>query len=248
MAKSRSPSTRVRKPMPRKPPKVEVPKTVYRRRPKHRAAGGGRSDAGRDRRRAVHRPLPRDQPQARQPPALPPPAPARISLRAIGDLGPVRAWSSSRAHRARASIGHPDAGRSAPSGSRVSRAWPTSRWPSRTGVTLRGAARPRWSSAIDGPSFDSFRITARRAFKTFPLTSRRVNRAPGRPRARAAARRAREPRASRAERPRRGAARTRPSSTAIRRPAPGGLPVGSGGDGGGAALRRHRLAGGARGG
>jgi hypothetical protein len=24
-----------RKPMPRKPPKVEVPKTVYRRRPKH---------------------------------------------------------------------------------------------------------------------------------------------------------------------------------------------------------------------
>ena len=26
---------RVRKPMPRKPPKVEVPKTVYRRRPKH---------------------------------------------------------------------------------------------------------------------------------------------------------------------------------------------------------------------
>jgi hypothetical protein len=26
---------RVRKPMPRKPPKVEVPKTTYRRRPKH---------------------------------------------------------------------------------------------------------------------------------------------------------------------------------------------------------------------
>jgi hypothetical protein len=26
---------RVRKAMPRKPPKVEVPKTVYRRRPKH---------------------------------------------------------------------------------------------------------------------------------------------------------------------------------------------------------------------
>jgi hypothetical protein len=26
---------RVRKPMPAKPPKVEVPKTVYRRRPKH---------------------------------------------------------------------------------------------------------------------------------------------------------------------------------------------------------------------
>jgi hypothetical protein len=26
---------RVRKPMPRKPPKVEVPKTVYRRRAKH---------------------------------------------------------------------------------------------------------------------------------------------------------------------------------------------------------------------
>jgi hypothetical protein len=30
---------RVRKPMPRKPPKVEVPKTAYRRRPKHRRAG-----------------------------------------------------------------------------------------------------------------------------------------------------------------------------------------------------------------
>jgi hypothetical protein len=29
---------RVRKPMPAKPPKVEVPKTVYRRRPKHRRA------------------------------------------------------------------------------------------------------------------------------------------------------------------------------------------------------------------
>ena len=29
---------RVRKPMPRKPPKVEVPKTAYRRRPKHRLA------------------------------------------------------------------------------------------------------------------------------------------------------------------------------------------------------------------
>jgi hypothetical protein len=28
----------VRKPMPAKPPKVEVPKTVYRRRPKHRRA------------------------------------------------------------------------------------------------------------------------------------------------------------------------------------------------------------------
>ncbi|MGH7316841.1 MAG: hypothetical protein ACREKG_03660 [Candidatus Rokuibacteriota bacterium] len=27
---------RVRKPMPAKPPKVEVPRTVYRRRPKHR--------------------------------------------------------------------------------------------------------------------------------------------------------------------------------------------------------------------
>jgi hypothetical protein len=27
---------KVRKPMPAKPPKVEVPQTVYRRRPKHR--------------------------------------------------------------------------------------------------------------------------------------------------------------------------------------------------------------------
>jgi hypothetical protein len=29
---------KVRKPMPAKPPKVEVPRTVYRRRPKHRRA------------------------------------------------------------------------------------------------------------------------------------------------------------------------------------------------------------------
>jgi hypothetical protein len=35
--RSRKPvHARVRKPMPRKPPKVEVPKTVYRRRAKHR--------------------------------------------------------------------------------------------------------------------------------------------------------------------------------------------------------------------
>ena len=30
----------VRKPMPAKPPKVEIPKTVYQRRPKHRRAAG----------------------------------------------------------------------------------------------------------------------------------------------------------------------------------------------------------------
>jgi hypothetical protein len=34
---------KVRKPMPAKPPKVEIPKTVYRRRPKHRRAAGGES-------------------------------------------------------------------------------------------------------------------------------------------------------------------------------------------------------------
>jgi hypothetical protein len=33
--------TKLRKPMPAKPPKVEIPKTVYRRRPKHRRAAGG---------------------------------------------------------------------------------------------------------------------------------------------------------------------------------------------------------------
>lgn len=32
--------TKVRKPMPAKPPKVEIPKTVYRRRPKHRRPAG----------------------------------------------------------------------------------------------------------------------------------------------------------------------------------------------------------------
>jgi hypothetical protein len=31
--------SRVRKPMPAKPPKVEIPKTVYRRRPKHPRSG-----------------------------------------------------------------------------------------------------------------------------------------------------------------------------------------------------------------
>jgi hypothetical protein len=36
MARKKKPvHARVRKPMPGKPPKVEVPKTVYRRRPKH---------------------------------------------------------------------------------------------------------------------------------------------------------------------------------------------------------------------
>ncbi|HEY7601255.1 MAG TPA: hypothetical protein VIB60_02005 [Methylomirabilota bacterium] len=38
MAKKRKPTpARPRKPMPRKPPKIEIPPTVYRRRPKHRA-------------------------------------------------------------------------------------------------------------------------------------------------------------------------------------------------------------------
>jgi hypothetical protein len=37
VARKRKPiHAQVRKPMPRKPPKVEVPKTAYRRRPKHR--------------------------------------------------------------------------------------------------------------------------------------------------------------------------------------------------------------------
>jgi hypothetical protein len=40
MPKKKKPlHARVRKPMPRKPPKVEVPKTAYRRRPKHPRAG-----------------------------------------------------------------------------------------------------------------------------------------------------------------------------------------------------------------
>lgn len=33
--RARRPVVKPRKPMPRKPPKVEVPETVYRRRPKH---------------------------------------------------------------------------------------------------------------------------------------------------------------------------------------------------------------------
>ena len=32
--------TKIRKPMPAKPPKVDIPKAVYRRRPKHRGAAG----------------------------------------------------------------------------------------------------------------------------------------------------------------------------------------------------------------
>jgi hypothetical protein len=35
VAKKKAVHQRVRKPMPRKPPKVEVPRTVYRRKPKH---------------------------------------------------------------------------------------------------------------------------------------------------------------------------------------------------------------------
>ena len=35
MSRKKPVHAKVRKPMPRKPPKVEVPKTVYRRRPKH---------------------------------------------------------------------------------------------------------------------------------------------------------------------------------------------------------------------
>ncbi|HKW90807.1 MAG TPA: hypothetical protein VJX92_02840 [Methylomirabilota bacterium] len=35
MKRAKPVHAKVRKPMPRKPPKVEVPRTVYRRRPKH---------------------------------------------------------------------------------------------------------------------------------------------------------------------------------------------------------------------
>lgn len=35
MKRAKPVHAKLRKPMPRKPPKVEVPKTVYRRRPKH---------------------------------------------------------------------------------------------------------------------------------------------------------------------------------------------------------------------
>jgi hypothetical protein len=49
MPKKRKPlHARVRKPMPRKPPKVEVPKTAYRRRPKHPRAGGSASEIVRE--------------------------------------------------------------------------------------------------------------------------------------------------------------------------------------------------------
>jgi hypothetical protein len=49
MAKKKKPvHARVRKPMPRKPPKVEVPRTVYRRRPKHPRAGESAGEIARE--------------------------------------------------------------------------------------------------------------------------------------------------------------------------------------------------------
>ena len=106
-----------------------------------------------------------------------------------------------------------------------------------------GAAGARWSRRSRAGVFGSFRITARRAFKTFPLTSVEINRELG---AHVLARRP-DVRVSlehpelnvRVEvLPGRGLRLRRPPAR------PGRAAGGHGRDGGGPALGRHRLAGG----
>ena len=95
-------------------------------------------------------------------------------LRAIGDLGPVELVQLSGRIDAR-SLAAPRAAAPARAARRGSRAWRTS--PSRSGPGCRARrCGPRWSEAIAGRVFGSFRITARRAFKTFPMTSVELNR------------------------------------------------------------------------
>ena len=160
--------------MPRKPPKVEIPPTVYRRRPKHRRRPeresvapwpGGRSRAWsstttRSASRAATGPCSsagsRGTSSRRRPDA------------ACGASGASRAawsWTSSRTPISR---GYESGSRRC-SGSR------TSRWDSRS--------RPSWPAVqaavlqlLEGRSFESFRITARRTFKVFPMPSDQINR------------------------------------------------------------------------
>ena len=165
-------------------------------------APGARGDRWMRSRAGRHRPLPRDQPEAGQPAALPPSAPPEPAARGR-DLGPVDLVQLSGRIMLDLSR-HPEPGRLP---ERLARVAGVANFALaiRTGVS-REALRAAVEQAIAGRAFGSFRITARRAFKTFPMTSVEINRDLG---AHVLARRPRagEPRASGAERPGRGAAR-----------------------------------------
>ena len=96
--------------------------------------------------------------------------------RATGDLGPVRvAQLPGRIVLDLAGVADVDAVRE-----RIDRVCGIANWAlaQRTGVSL-DALKRAVEGVIEGRTFASFRITARRAFKTFPLTSTEINRALG---------------------------------------------------------------------
>lgn len=94
-------------------------------------------------------------------------------LRAVGDLGPVRLVQLPGRIMLDLSR-HPDPERL---GERLARVCGIANFSLalRTGVSL-DALRPAVERAIEGRAFRTFRISARRAFKTFPLTSVELNR------------------------------------------------------------------------
>ncbi len=94
-------------------------------------------------------------------------------LRAIGDLGPVRLEQLSGRIVLDLSR-HPEPARL---GERLARVCGVANFALalRTGVS-REALRDAVGRVIEGRAFGSFRITARRAFKTFPMTSVEINR------------------------------------------------------------------------
>ena len=94
-------------------------------------------------------------------------------LRSIGDLGPVRLVQLPGRLMLDLSR-HPDPERLR---ERLARVFGIANFSLalRTGATLE-ALRPAVERAIEGRAFRTFRISARRAFKTFPLTSVELNR------------------------------------------------------------------------
>jgi tRNA uracil 4-sulfurtransferase len=97
-------------------------------------------------------------------------------LRATSDLGPIRLVQlPGRIMLDLADHPHPNA-----VGDRLARVFGVANVAvaERTGVSL-DAMKRAVESALAGQTFGSFRITARRAFKTFPLTSVEINRALG---------------------------------------------------------------------
>jgi thiamine biosynthesis protein ThiI len=94
-------------------------------------------------------------------------------LRSIGDLGPVRLVQLPGRIMLDLSR-HPDPERLR---ERLARVFGIANFSLalRTGATLE-ALRPAVERAIEGRAFRTFRISARRAFKTFPLTSVELNR------------------------------------------------------------------------